>query len=109
MQGGPSLNSESGLLIISCSNCVGVSLFFSWASKKPSSVPAVPSKLNIYLVVVSLLKYGKLRKFPVSSSDFNLICFGKTSEPPYPKIALIDKSLFRSKIASTSTVVNKNT
>jgi hypothetical protein len=55
------------------------------------------------------LKYGKLRKFPVSSLDFNSICFGKTSELPNPNIDPIDTNLFLINSASTGTVVNKNT
>ena len=62
-----------------------------------------------FIDLFSELKYGKLRKFPVSSFEFNLICLGKTSEFPYPSTALIDNNLFRKISASTGTVVNKNT
>ena len=68
---------------------------------------ASPLKLKAYLVVFVELKYGKFKKFPVSSSDFNSICFGKTSALPNPKNALIAVSLSRNSLASTGIVVNK--
>ena len=53
------------------------------------------------------LKYGKFKKFPVSSSDFNSTCLGKTSAFPKPRKALIAVSLSRKSLASTGAVVNK--
>ena len=105
MQGGPSLNSDGGLFNSSFSNSSGVNLFI--AKKNCDIVIASPLKLKAYLVVFVELKYGKFKKFPVSSSDFNSTCFGKTSAFPNPKNALIAVSLSRKSLASTGEVVNK--
>ena len=105
--GGPSANSDCGLSIFKFSNCSGVSLFLSYTPKKPSSVAASPLSKKAYLVVLLELKYGKLRKFPVSSLDFNSTCLGKTSELPNPNTEPIEINLFLIKDASTGTVVNK--
>ena len=109
MQGGPSLNSDSGLLISNFSSCSGVILYSLCNEKNSSIVIALPFLSNAYRVVFLQLKYGKLRKFPVSSCDFNSTCLGNTSAPPCPKIALTDNNLSLIKLASTATVVNKNT
>ena len=61
--------------------------------KNSDIVSASPFKLKAYLVVFFELKYGKFKKFPVSSSDFSSTCFGKTSALPYPKKALIEVNL----------------
>jgi hypothetical protein len=58
-------------------------LYLSTNSKKLSSVAALPFSRKAYLVVLLQLKYGKFKKFPVSSFDFNSLCLGKTSDPPY--------------------------
>ena len=105
MQGGPSLNSDCGLFNSNFSNSSGVSLFT--AKKNCDSVIASPLKLKAYLVVFVELKYGKLRKFPVSSSDFYSTCLGKTSALPNPRKALTEVSLSLISFASTGVVVNK--
>ena len=47
--------------------------------KKASILIAWPLESKQYLVVFLQLKYGKFKKFPVSSCDFNSICFGNIS------------------------------
>ena len=59
MQGGPSLNSDSGLLISNFSSCSGVILYSLCNKKNSSIVIALPFLSNAYRVVFLQLKYGK--------------------------------------------------
>ena len=81
IHGGPSENGVSGLFIVKLSKTSAVIFVESYSSKKLFRLTASPKLLKAYLVVSSPLNYGKFKKFPVSSSDFNCVCFGKTSEP----------------------------
>ena len=102
------LDVDGGLFICKSCNSFGVRALTFTLSKKASILIALPIESKQYLVVFLQLKYGKFRKFPVSSCDFNSICFGNTSALPNPSIALIDISLSRISFAGTKSVVNKN-